>query len=135
MAQLQATYSAGVSREETAMWGRGKWVPAEATVVDRRMYSASTGKGVMIPKYEFILDVRLADSEVFRSTVRQPRGQYGSNLFIPPEVNEVVAVKVESKTRKVRFDWFDNPTRNIKLSLKIRDQQFDALSKSEPAAD
>jgi hypothetical protein len=97
------------------------WEPAEGTIVDSRITRyVPIGQGFNeMPVHEFIVDVRPADGQVFRTTIEEPTGK-----VVPPDVGDVVRVEVDSKNKKVRFDE-DDPKLNVRAQAAALKQAAD----------
>jgi hypothetical protein len=100
------------------MFGK-HWISAQGTVVASRA-SSTTGDGT-VSIYEFVVDVRTPDGEVFRAKVEEPRI---ATDFKDPSVGDVVDVEFDPKSRKVRFDK-DDPALSWKAYKKSRRDSFE----------
>ncbi len=93
------------------MFGR-HWEPATGSVVARTVVPTSGDSAPGPPIYDFAVDVRTADGQVFRAEVPTP----GIALdFAAPDVGDSVMVEVDPRSRKVRFDKADP-----QLSIRAR---------------
>jgi hypothetical protein len=107
------------------MFGK-HWVAARGTVVDRRVASTSGDGSVVI--YEYVIDVRTVEGELFRAKVGEPRI---STNFLGPMVGRDVGVEYERKSRDVRFDKND-PTLSMKAYEQAQTNHFDATLQQAP---
>jgi hypothetical protein len=107
------------------MFGK-QWISARGTVVDRRVAKTSGDGAVVI--YEYVMDVRTAEGELFRAKVGEPRI---STNFIGPMIGREVGVEYERKSRDVRFDK-DDPTLSMKAFEKAQTDHFDASLQQTP---
>jgi hypothetical protein len=110
------------------MFGK-HWTPAQGTVVDRRS-AKTTGDG-MVTIYEYVVDVRTAQGELFRAQVDEPR--IATN-FRAPSVGDVVAVEIDEGSHKVRFDK-DDPALSMKAQKQVRSDAFDRTLMQPPGTD
>ncbi len=100
------------------------WEPAEGTVIDSRItgFTAVGAGSNEMARHEFIVDVRMTDGTMFRTTVEEPRG----GKILPPDVGAVVRVEVDHKHQKVRFDESD-PSINTKAQWKKMQEAPDSF--------
>jgi hypothetical protein len=88
------------------------------TIVDSRITRyVPVGPGNNeLPLHEFVVEVRPADGQAFRTTIKEHAGK-----ILPPGVGDVVRVEIDSKNREVRFDA-DDPKLNVDAVLRSQRQ-------------
>ena len=110
------------------MFGRQHWTPAQGTIVAAHAVK-TTGDG-MVTIYEYVVDVRTAEGEVFRAKVDEPRIAMD---FLPPSVGAVVRVEFDPASHKARFDK-DDPALSQKAAKQARADAFDQALAQPPGA-
>lgn len=108
------------------MFGKD-WQPARGTVVASRA-ERTTGDG-MVSIYEFVVDVRTPEGELFRAKVPEPRI---ATDFKDPSVGDVVRVEFDPKSHDVRFDKHD-PALSWKAFKSNRDREFNSTLDQPPS--
>jgi len=108
------------------MFGKD-WQPARGTIVASRTLR-TTGDG-MVSIYEFVVDVRTAEGELFRTKVPEPKI---ATDFKDPAVGDVVRVEVDPRSHDVRFDKHD-PALSWKAYRAAQDQAFDQTLRQPPS--
>jgi hypothetical protein len=103
------------------MFGR-RWESAEATIVASRV-KTTTGDG-MVSIREYVVEVRPATGEPFRTTLQEPRI---ATSFWAPDVGAIVKVQADVKRQEAKFDKSD-PSISAKGRKAANDDAFrDAL--------
>ena len=96
------------------MFGLTKlWESAEATILAVTITRVSSDG--LTPTRTWAAEVRKADGTAFRARIDEPRWVTD---FWPPDVGDTVAVQVEARSSRVRFDVRNDP----RLSMKGRDR-------------
>jgi hypothetical protein len=109
------------------MFGRQHWTPAQGTIVATHAVK-TTGDG-MVTIYEYVVDVRTAEGEVFRAKVDEPRIAMN---FLAPSVGAVVKVEFDPASHNVRFDK-DDPALSTKSLKSAQADAFDQALTGQPA--
>ena len=87
----------------------GTWIKVSGVIVARR--ATQRGPHGIAIRWSYVVDVHPTGEPSFRAEVKDP---FFNGNFVTPRDHETVALELETKSRKVRFDKSD-PRRNYRL--------------------